>query len=58
VSDETIERHDFPGDLAERVMQVWDTYLDGLAHARPPLPAAAQLRSLLEVAYLAGMERE
>ncbi|HWQ12617.1 MAG TPA: hypothetical protein VNL77_07455 [Roseiflexaceae bacterium] len=56
--DEPIERHHFPGDLAEQVMRVWDAYLDGLVHARPPLPSAAQLRSLLEVAYLAGMERE
>src|SRR5690606_16109805 len=48
----------FPADLAEQVTRIWDSFLDGVVFSRPPLPSPAKLRTLMEVAYLAGLEKE
>lgn len=58
MADERIEHYHFPADLAGQVASIWDGYLEGVAFSRPPLPAPAQLRQLMDVVYLAGMERE
>lgn len=53
-----VKRHRFPVHLAEHVSKVWDTWVQGTGYQRPGLPSKQQLTSLLEVAYLASMERE
>jgi hypothetical protein len=52
-----LERYAFPGDLADDVAARWNTRVLGV-FKRPPLPAAAQLRHLLEAAYLASQETD
>jgi hypothetical protein len=54
---DSAQLHGFPGDLARQVSSIWTTYIGG-DYIRPPLPDEMRLRSLLEVAYLAGMETE
>lgn len=47
----------FPVDLATVVTEQWD-YLVGGQYTPPPLPNLAALKTLFEVAYLAGMETD
>lgn len=49
--------HAFPADLADDVIARWTTQVVGVFR-RPPLPSRSQLRTLLEVAYLAGLETD
>ena len=59
MSGDIIHFHSFPGDLADLVIGIWDTYIvGGDSYVCPALPGESQLRSLLEVAYLAGMQME
>jgi hypothetical protein len=72
MSEDRIQFHRFPIHLANQVSKLWETvvnpknlsldgpmlFVTGGTYVRPPLPSRSQLRSLLEVAYLAGMETE
>ena len=49
--------HAFPADLADDVIARWATQVVGVFR-RPPLPSRNQLRTLLEVAYLAALETD
>jgi hypothetical protein len=49
--------YDSPNQLAKGVEKLWTTFVVG-EYVHPPLPSHLQLRSLLEVAYLAGMETD
>lgn len=49
--------YDFPTDLAKQVRDKWTTTIGG-EYTPPPLPYEQNLQSLLEVAYLAGMETD
>lgn len=52
-----MERYAFPGDLADDVTERWNARVMGV-FKRPPLPGDAQLRYLLEAAYLASQETD
>ena len=49
--------HQFPSNLAAEVCQGWSHLIAG-EYTPPPLPNQSQLKELLEVAYLAGMETD
>jgi hypothetical protein len=52
-----IEYYNFPYELAKQVSDRWEHFIGG-EYTCPPSPSKLQLRSLLEVAYLAGLEKE
>ena len=47
----------FPDDLAQQVIERWETFAFRQA-APPPLPSPADLRKILETAFFASLERE
>jgi hypothetical protein len=49
--------HSFPADLAAQVANAWNEFIAG-EYTPPPLPEVSQLKSLLEIAYFAGMETD
>ena len=46
----------FPDDLAQQVIDRWETF--AFRQAAPPLPSPADLRRILETAFFASLERE
>ncbi len=59
MAEDQIQLHSFPNDLADLISRIWDTCIvGGDTYVCPSLPGESQLRSLLEVAYLAGMQTE
>jgi hypothetical protein len=48
----------FPGDLAEQVIARWQTFVAKHDRPAPPLPGPAELRYVLETAFIASFARE
>src|SRR5262245_51634259 len=48
----------FPADLAEQVAARWTTFVSRHDRPAPPLPGPADLRLILETAFLASLTRE
>lgn len=57
MSQYKIKFYNFPINLINAIKERWTTMVMG-EYSPPPLPSDHQLRSLLEIAYLASMERE
>ncbi|MCP4257046.1 MAG: hypothetical protein GY774_05910 [Planctomycetes bacterium] len=54
---EDIRLHSFPKDFAEYLRDIWENVIGG-QYTPPPLPGELQLVSLIETAYLAGLETD
>jgi hypothetical protein len=50
--------YSFPTDLAGQVIERWNTFVSRHDRPAPPLPAAADLRHILETAFFASLTRE
>ena len=48
----------FPTDLANQVIERWNTFVSRHDSPAPPLPPAADLRHILETAFFASLTRE
>ena len=54
---EDIRLHGFPKDFVEYLRDIWENVIGG-QYTPPPLPGELQLVSLIETAYLAGLETD
>jgi len=48
----------FPADLAQQVIDRWNTFVSRHDSPAPPLPSPASLRHILETAFFTSLERE
>jgi hypothetical protein len=56
-TENKIEFHSSPDELAEKLHRSWSEFVTG-RYTPPPAPSLPQFKSLLEIAYLATMEIE